>query len=182
MGMDERELLLEIVEIADSISHDDCVLPVSPEAKALMDKLQERLSNLHNVWAGAFENTYSPVKSKPCEKCGQVFFFAQDAGGRWIPLEMDRIPSDGVIPAWRYVVSFGGFDSPQVRVQDQAKEVWVDHRQTCGAGDGPKYRIASYQRRWKVNVAHFRNLTDDVASNLMGLADRLRSGSPGADT
>lgn len=176
MDVDERELLLEIVDVADRLVSGDGLRVVDKETDDLLATLRDRLRNLNNLWAGAFENTYSPVRAKTCERCSVAFYFAQDVGGRWIPLEMDRIPAEGVLPAWRYVVTFGGFDSPQVRVQNDAKEVWVDHRQTCGANpDGPKYQIASYLRRWKVNVAHFRNLTDNVAGNLLALGDRLRS-------
>ena len=99
-------------------------------------------------------------------------------GGRWVPLELDPVNAGEVLGEWRWVVDTS--DSPPIAAvqSDTTGLVYVDHRQTCGAGAGPKHHCEPYLRRWEINKtklnAGMENETVRAANDLRALQRRLR--------
>jgi hypothetical protein len=122
-------------------------------------------------------------KSRPCEHCGSVIFFAKLPTGRWLPLEIGPVDACGVLPSWRYVVTFT--DPPSVTTSPTQTNgyVWVDHRQTCGMKEeGPRYKVKTYLKRWTINRARAEALADELGKSLAALRDRLATKVESAGT
>lgn len=177
--VDERELWMAVADAAEKFLATDPI-PTGHKSAHLMDVLVERLINLRRYEQNALEPSSVPAKTRPCEFCGTLIFFAKTVNGRWAPMEIDQVPAEGMIPAWKWRVSFdrvaGQRGAPEVRFDpNMSGQVWVDHRQTCGIGDGPKFRVESLVRRWKVNVARAESTTAGVVDSLLKMRRRYAS-------
>lgn len=197
--MNEHDLLCEIMDTTEAFLNTEPI-PTSPKAKELAARLRGQIANLHVYRVHAYESTRPPssVRQKLCERCKTPFFFARDADfgdadepnpfvrvrkGGWIPFETETLQARGVIANFRYVIDFNG-PHPIARVEPtrDSGEVWVDHRQTCGTGDGPKFRCAPYLRRYKVNQERANLEVESWKDDLQALKRKLNQNGTDADT
>lgn len=149
--IDERELLDAVATAAAEVLR--CVVSTNPAADAAMAALVLSLTNLELWRIHGAEVTGVPTRFKTCERCGAGFFFAELPTGSWIPLELDQVDARLVLPTQRYVVDWR-WAHPKVTamVAKAEGQVYVNHIETCGAGDGPRHAITAYLRRYQVNV------------------------------
>jgi hypothetical protein len=177
--IDERELLEAVVEAAAKLRQQR-VITTDREAETAWIKLWIAMDNLRDWQIHGQEVPGVPARLKVCEQCGATFFFGQLPTGRWLPIELDPVSSADVLPAWRYQVRFDG-EHPTIYVDPamESGQVWINHMETCGAKDGPKYHIAPYARRWRVNMARMDANQVDIINQLRALSDHLEE--PAAD-
>jgi hypothetical protein len=189
--MNERELLTAVADAAET-------LLTQLDEKAL-GLLRQRVKTLRD-WQEHGNEAERPrhLRVQSCKYCEAPFFFAvrgEDStpvvrgqgespysalvggGAGWLPLEVDPIDSEGVLPEWRWLVDFSDYP-PRALVDVTASgSVYVDHRQTCGARDGPQKRCVPYLRRWKANAAKVNAEMDNeairTANDLLSLQRRL---------
>lgn len=150
-------------------------------------ELRRRLDDLR-AWQEQANEADRPVyvRTQTCKSCQALFFFARHGDDaeetefsrrpRWIPLELDAIDAEGVIPEWRWVVDFKAYP-PIARPIPEATSIYVDHRQTCGTGDGPRKHCLPYLRRYKVNQskvnAEMENDSIRATNKLLAFQQRL---------
>lgn len=150
--IDERELLESVTAAAAALLLERLITPDDASARAL-GRMETALFNLAQFRLHGHEVSGVPARVKCCERCNAEFFFAELPTGRWIPLELDQVEAAEVLPAWRYIVNFD-LSTPRVTQHPgkQTGKVWVNHIETCGAGDGPRHAVAPYVRRYRVNA------------------------------
>lgn len=201
--MNEQELKNAVVADAEAL-----VLAVPGSLIKPLHALVQSVERLHAWQENSNEpeRPGRPHATKTCERCEAVFFFARygdvdlydpstsvavsgransaltkstlHTRPRWVPLELDSVDSASVLAEWRWVVDFATRPPVAEIREDATGPVYVDHRQTCGAGDGPKRRCVPYDRRYKVNSAKINaetvNESIRTANSLVALQRRLR--------
>lgn len=205
--MNEQELKNAVVAAAEALvlalMSEGTILPAKGSA---LPTLVESVERLH-AWQENSNEPERPglrPATKSCERCEAVFFFARygevdlydpsttvavsgranysalvkGERPRWVPLELDSVDSASVLAEWRWVVDFATRPPVAEIREDATGPVYVDHRQTCGAGEGPRRRCVPYDRRYKVNSAKINaetvNESIRTANNLVALQRRLR--------
>lgn len=191
--MNEHDLMCSAIEAAEQLVATGQLIPGSYEAADLLTALETRLKNLRSYQSGADETDRpAGVNLRVCDKCECRFFFARDSPdddvfGRWVPFELEPINADGVLPSWLWVIDFTG-PHPMCKLEPTrtSGQVYVDHRQTCGGGKGPKHRCAPYLRRYKVNferaTRELQTQTAETTASLQSLRRRLNQQGPDVDS
>lgn len=185
--MDERELMAGVVDAAEKVLACE-PRPETRVARAALALLRQRIHMLR-AWQEESNEPDRPrhLRAQTCKYCPALVFFAvrddeidpgdmTARGSHWMPMEVDPIDSEGVLPEWRWVVNVDNWP-PLLRLSQASTVVYVDHRQTCGNGDGPKKRCAPYERRYKANAAKsnagMENESIRAANDLLALQRRL---------
>ena len=179
---DEKELLLIIRDAAEKLLAQPVILP-TPEAKAAFGRLNQAVVN-HRDWTmhsnEPDDSLIPPWRLKPCKYCGATIFFAEIPEiGRKAPFEEVPVPAAEVVPAWRYFIAANDLameDTPRASLSPSkhSGEVYVHHISVCGNSDGPKYRCAIYERRYRLNRERATIVNQDLAGDLVRLRNSLR--------
>jgi hypothetical protein len=189
--VNEHDLLCEILDTTEAFL-DTEPIPTGPRAKELVALLRQQITNLQQYRLHGNEADRPPVgaKTKLCERCKTPFFFARDAirvrfannevekpwqrKQGWAPFELDPISAKGVTANFRYVIDFNGpYPMFHVEPTRDSGQVWVDHRETCGTGNGPQVRCSPYLRRYKVNQERANLEVESWKDDLQALQRRL---------
>jgi hypothetical protein len=178
--VDERELLLTVARRAEELLQSIAGHPTHSEMHEAVQGLHGALTNFRNWQEFSNEVEIPPVRIKECESCSALFFFAQTVNGSWVPMEVETIDASETIPTWRYVVNFNDVH-PRVMTQPMKEDgrVYVDHRQTCGAREGPKHAILAYVRRYKANTERVGHVETDMVKELLEIRNRRRNAEGG---